>query len=496
MRGIRKSFAGVPVLRDVDLAVTAGEVHALLGENGAGKSTLMKILSGVFLPDSGRTVIHGREMVIDSIRTAEAAGIAMIHQELNVIPDLSVADNLFLGRENMWVRWGILRTARLREAARRELEAVGLNVSPSVPVRHLGVGEKQLVEIAKALSKQANILIMDEPTAALTETETKRLFTMIRSLKERGTAVIYISHRMEELLAICDRVTVMRDGRSVGTFDVRKTDLNTLVRHMVGRPMSDRYPKRQSEPGRCLLRVSNLRTKKLKGVRLEIRAGEVVGLGGLMGAGRTEVARAIMGLDPLEDGNIEVDGRPVVIRHPADALHHGLGFVTEDRKEQGLLLAQTVRENLALPTLGRRQRMGWILRKQENAMARRHMERLRIRAAGIEQPAATLSGGNQQKVVFGKWLETSPKILILDEPTRGVDVGAKAEIYELINELTAQGIGILLISSDLPELLAMSDRILVMYEGSVTGIFHRQEADQEAIMACATGQRRREEGNR
>ncbi|MZP28827.1 ATP-binding cassette domain-containing protein [Heliobacterium undosum] len=493
MRAIHKSFPGARVLKDVDFCVEKGEIHALLGENGAGKSTLMKILTGIYGKDSGEIHFDGSPLAVQGPREAEALGIVMIHQEFNLVPQLSIAENIFLGNEGPFTRWGTIRWPALVEASRRFLDQVGLSVAPTRTVDSLSVGEKQLVEVAKALSKEAKLLIMDEPTAALTETEKEKLFSIMTTLAAQGVSIIFISHRMEELFAICDRVTVLRDGEYIATRTIKETTIDELVSLMVGRQVEDRFPKVPVKPGDTILEVEGLQNDRLKAVNLTVRAGEVVGIGGLMGAGRTEVARAIYGLDPVK-GSLRLKTRSGesftgLFRHPAEAIAQGIAMVPEDRKDEGLVLIASVKDNMALPTLDKRARLGVIDGAEERRMVDGYVKTLRVKTAGTDQPVRNLSGGNQQKVVFGKCLETKPRLLILDEPTRGVDVGAKVEIYQLINQMAASGIGILLISSDLPELMGMSDRIYVMYEGSVTGHFTRETVTEESFMRCATGGR-------
>lgn len=491
MKGICKEFPGAKVLKNVDFSIAPGEIHAILGENGAGKSTLMKILTGIYFKNSGSITYQGREVDIQGPKQSEALGIVMIHQEFNLIPQLSIAENIFLGNEGQFTRWGKIDWRSLTEAAKCHLEKVGLKVHPRTLVGDLSVGEKQLVEIAKALSKEAKLLIMDEPTAALTDPEKENLFSIILSLTKQGVSIVYISHRMEEIFQICHRVTVLRDGEYIASLDIDKTNIDQLVALMVGREVSQRFPKARVKPGEVLLSIKGFNNKRLKNVSLEVRSGEVVGVGGLMGAGRTELARAIFGLDPVsgnmtfktKTGNL----RQGVLSHPQDAINEGLAMVTEDRKDQGLILPFSVRHNLALPTLSKRANLGVIGKGLELKMTDYYIKKLRIKTSGPNQSVSNLSGGNQQKVVFGKWLETEPILFILDEPTRGVDVGAKVEIYELINQLVSQGLGIILISSDLQELIGMSDRIYVMFEGRITGHFMQHEVTQEAFMHCATG---------
>ncbi len=491
MQGITKEFPGAKVLNGVNLTVKEQEIHALLGENGAGKSTLMKILTGIYPMNDGSVFYKGKEVHIKGPKQAENMGIVMIHQEFNLVPHLSIAENIFLGSEKPFTRWGVVDWSSLVEASRTYMNQVGLKVHPKTPIAQLSVGEKQLVEIAKALSKKAKLLIMDEPTAALTEKEKEKLFEIMQSLIKQGVSIIYISHRMEELFQICHRVTVLRDGRYIDTLKIPETNIDELVALMVGREVTERFPKVNHQPAEIILQVENFSNRALVDVSLELRAGEVVGLGGLMGAGRTELARAIFGLDPVQ-GRLKVTGSGAAnfsgrFHHPQEAINHGLAMVTEDRKDQGLLLPFSVQVNLALPTLHKRAILGVIERTRESEMTRKYIQLLRIKTLGPSQLVKSLSGGNQQKVVFGKWLETNPRILLLDEPTRGVDVGAKVEIYELMNRLTSEGLGIILISSDLQELIGMSDRIYVMYEGKITGHFTRKDITEEAFMHCATG---------
>lgn len=487
MRNISKSFAGVPVLHEIDLTVEGGQVHALLGENGAGKSTLMKILTGAYRPDSGEIRINGRAVPIHTIADAQRLGIGMIHQELSLFPNLSIAENFLIGNEDRFSRCGIVDYRRLYQQVREVLEPLDLRSDPALLVRTLGVGEQQLVEIGKALQRDVRFLIMDEPTSALTETETEKLFGIIRSLTQRGVGVIYISHRMEELYQIADTVSVLRDGSLIATKPVSQVNEHELISMMVGRSVDNRYPRTPSQPGDVLLQAEDVATHAVHGVTLQIRAGEIVGLGGLMGSGRTEVARALAGVDRVVRGRIEVRGRPVTFMSPADAIRCGIALVTEDRKTQGLLLPFSVQENLALPTLSSRSRLGWVLRAAERQFAQTMVQQLRIKVHSPEQRVVELSGGNQQKVAIGKWLATHPDVFILDEPTRGIDVGAKQEIYHLMNDMKASGRGILMISSDLPELLGLCDRIYVMHERTVRGMLSGDHIGHEAFMRLATG---------
>lgn len=488
MTQIQKSFSGVQVLTDAGFSLESGEVHALMGENGAGKSTLMKILGGIYRKDGGRVRVSGVEREISDPREATGLGIAMIHQELNLIPHLSVMENLFLGREFVFGRTGWIRWNRMKEEAKKWLEQLEMDLDPSVKTGDLSVGQQQMVEIAKALSLEAKILVLDEPTAALTNREIESLFNVIRSLKKQGVGMIYISHRMEEIFEICDRITVMRDGETVGTRVSSETDMDELVRMMVGRKIKNRYPRNPVMFGEERLCVEGLTRKgEVKDVSFSIRQGEIVGLAGLMGAGRTETADLLFGVRKPDSGTIRIDGHEVRIRRPEDAIRHGIAYVTEDRKQEGLVLPLSLRENLALPNLRSLSAWGVIHRQKEARLTEETVETLSVKTSGPEQEVRTLSGGNQQKVVIGKWLATSPRVLILDEPTRGVDIGAKEEIYRLMDRLAREGLAILLISSDLPEVLGMSDRVLVMHEGRITGQFDKDEATQENVMKAASG---------
>ncbi|MFF8285872.1 sugar ABC transporter ATP-binding protein [Streptomyces albus] len=488
--GIRKTFPGVVALDGVDFDLRAGEVHVLLGENGAGKSTLIKVLSGAYRADAGRVLRDGKPVRISGAEAAEKLGIATIHQEFNLVPQLSVAENIFLGRQPR--RLGIVDRKKMEADAKVLLDRVGVTASPRTPVGELGIAGRQMVEIAKALSLRTRVLIMDEPTAVLTSEEVARLFAIVRKLRSDGVGIVFITHHLEEIPAIGDRVTVLRDGRSVGQVPA-DTPEDDLVRLMVGRDIAQQYPrergKADADAGSApLLRVSGLRKQGVfEDVSFEVRAGEVVGIAGLVGAGRTEVVRAVFGADSYDAGRVEVAGKrlpggDVWASHTA-----GLGLVPEDRKGQGLLPEASVADNLALVTMREASRGGLVDRGGLRKEAARIADRLGVRMAGLDQHVRTLSGGNQQKVVIGKWLLAKSRVLILDEPTRGIDVGAKVEIYQLINELTASGHAVLMISSDLPEVLGMSDRILVMSQGRIAGELTAREATQDAVMALAVG---------
>jgi ABC-type sugar transport system ATPase subunit len=487
MEGISKSFPGVQALREVSLDLHSGEVLALLGENGAGKSTLIKVLAGAHQPDAGCIRLAGRQTAIRSPVDARRAGIAVMYQELELVPTLSATENIFLGREDAPGGW-----VRRRDESRRAVELfgrLGVEVPLHRPCRDLSIAQQQTVEIARALATEARILIMDEPSATLTPAEVDRLFAVIRDLKSHGLGIIYISHRLDEIDAIADRVLVLRDGQHVGTLRVGGVSRDRLIEMVVGRRLDQEFPKRRAIIGEPRLVVKGLCAGKLvQNVSLTIHRGEVLGLTGLVGSGRTETARALFGADRAEAGSISLDGRRLTIDNPRQAIKAGIALLTEDRKEQGLVLAHSARENFALPNLAAWSRLGFIHSGQESAAFAEQAARLHIRLAGPEQPAGTLSGGNQQKIVLAKWLQRDCAVILFDEPTRGIDVGGKYEIYQLINELAAQGKAILLISSELPEVLGMSDRILVMHEGRLTGeIADVARATQEQILKLAVG---------
>jgi len=488
MKAISKSFPGVKVLDQVDFSLQRGEIHALMGENGAGKSTLMKILGGIYTKDSGSITLNESAVDIISPSMAQSLGVVIIHQELNLVPHLTVMENIFLGREFTYGKSKLINWRLMKEQATHYLSQLRLHIDPGMTVNELSVGQQQMVEIAKALSMNTKILVLDEPTAALTDREIEALFGVIASLKEKGVGMIYISHRMEEVFKICDRVTVMRDGHYIGTEHIAQTTMDNLVKMMVGREIKDRFPKMDIPLGEEKLTIKGLSQKgRLHHISLSVKAGEIVGLAGLMGAGRTELAKAIFGVTPIDQGEILINGHPVSIKKPSEAIGAGIALITEDRKDEGLLLPLSVNDNLALPNLELLSSFGLMNRSKERELSESTIKKLSIKTPNMEQRVGSLSGGNQQKVVIGKWLATSPQVLILDEPTRGVDIGAKKEIYDLMNVLASQGVAILMISSELPEVLGMSDRILVMHEGKISGEFTREEATQEKIMLCATG---------
>ena len=485
---IAKSFPGVRALSGVSFDVGAGEAHALLGENGAGKSTLIKIMSGVYRPDSGTIRVDGVERRFESPDAARRAGVATIYQELLLFPELSVAENIFMGhapRRGL----GRLDWRAMRARARELLASLDIeDLDPDASVGALSVGNRQRVEILRALSQDARLLIMDEPTAALTEFDVTRLFDTVRRLKARGVGIVYISHRLDEIFAIADRVTVLRDGAQVGTRRVAESSAQELVQMMVGRRIDSLYPKVAARLGAPVLEIRALtRLPMTKNVSLCVRAGEIVGLAGLVGSGRSELAQAIFGVTPAHSGEILIRGEPVAISSPSAARDLGVAYVPEDRATQGLVRAMSVAKNFSLASLAKVSKGGFIDAAAEAALARQGVARFDVKASSIDQAAAKLSGGNQQKIVLGKWLATGPKLLILDEPTRGIDVGAKAEIHRLMSELAAQGLAILMISSELPEVLGMADRVLVMRDGRIVAEFERAQATQERVGAAMMG---------
>jgi ribose transport system ATP-binding protein len=487
MKKISKAFGPVKVLEGVDFELEGGEIHALVGENGAGKSTLMKILGGVYHADEGTIERDDRPVAIRGTRDAQRHGIAIIHQELNLIPQLSVIDNLFLGREKH--KGGVLDSRGMQALALEYLARLGVkSIDPRMEAGKLSVGKQQLVEIARALSLNARVLIMDEPTAALTDREIEVLFGLMRELKAEGVGIVYVSHRMEEIFQICDRISVLRDGEFVGQRMIRDTGFDEIVRLMVGREIGDRFPKRNVALGQVRLEVRNLDDgHTISGINFDVRAGEVLGVAGLMGSGRSEIVRALFGVSRRRSAEVWLDGAASHISDPSAAIGHGIGFVTEDRKTEGLVLGMCVRENITLTHLPKLAHGGVVDGRSERAEVGEVVGRLNIRPRDSEIEVKSLSGGNQQKVVFAKWLEIAPKVLFLDEPTRGVDVGGKAEIYQIINQLAASGVAVVMASSELPEVLSISDRILVMHEGRQAAILDAKTATQETIMRAAAG---------
>ena len=488
MKNIHKSFFNVQVLKGVDFDLIPGEIHALMGENGAGKSTLMKILTGIHKSNSGEILYKGEIVEYHSPKEAEKAGIAVIHQELNIIPYLTVAENMFLGKELKRQPFGILKTKEMNEKTKENLNRLGIDIDPQKEAGELSVGQQQMIEIARAIAAETEVLIMDEPTAALTDREIETLFTVINQLRREGVAIIYISHRMEEIFRMCDRITVLRDGQSIGTKITSETDFEEIVKMMVGRELGERFPERTAEIGGDRFVVEDLSLEGIfNNISFNVRKGEILGVAGLMGAGRTEIMETIFGARKKKSGRIYMDGKELNIRKPHHAIAAGIGFITEDRKDEGLVLGLTVRENLAIPNLKKLSKSAVIQKQKEKQWTEEMIQKLRIKTSGPEQEVKSLSGGNQQKVVFGKWLGTEPKLLILDEPTRGVDVGAKKEIYSIMNELTEKGFSIIMVSSELPEILGMSDRVMVIHEGKLSAILDKKEASQEKIMEAATG---------
>lgn len=487
MKGVNKAFSGNAVLSDAGFSLKDAEIHALMGENGAGKSTLMKILTGVYTKDSGTVLVDGKEVCYNNPQEAEKDGIVFIHQELNVLYDLTVEENMFMGKE-IHNKLGICDSKAMRRECTRILDILGVKIDPGMVMEDLSVGQQQMIEIAKALMVDAKVLIMDEPTAALTESETHILFDVVRSLKEKGVSIIYISHRMEEIFELCDRVTILRDGQYIGTREVKETDITELVKMMIGREIGERYPERNVELGDVLFEVKNLNhVKHFRNISFSVRAGEVLGVAGLMGAGRTEIMQSIFGNMSDVTGQILLDGKEIKIRNPWDAIKQGIGFITEDRKIEGLMLDESIMKNISLVNLGKISNKGVLNSKSENDLSNKGINDVNIKCTGPDHLCKNLSGGNQQKVVFAKWIFSDPRVLILDEPTRGVDVGAKKEIYNLINEIAAKGVAVIMVSSELPEILGMSDRVMVIHEGEIGGFIDRKDADQEKIMILATG---------
>jgi D-xylose transport system ATP-binding protein len=496
MRNITKSFPGVRALDGVTFDLHKGEIHALVGENGAGKSTLMKVLGGVYpYPGyGGELLIEGQPVRFSSVRDAERAGIAVIYQELSLVKEMTVGENIFLGREPS--TFGVIRWEELYRRAQQLLDNLHLEIDPHIPVRNLGIGQQQLVEIAKALSQDARILVLDEPTAALTDAEVNTLFVILNKLRAAGVGMIYISHKLGEVFQISDRITVLRDGKTVGTAPVSEWNEASVIARMVGREVGDIFPTVDHEHGEVVFEVEHMTVedpavpgkKLVHDVSFSVRAGEVLGIAGLMGAGRSDLLMAVFGAHSgSSKGTIKIGGKPVQITDPATAIKHGIGFVTEDRKRFGLVLDQTILSNMTLAGLRRISGRFLTSVEAESAAGERKMKDLRVKANSVFTIAGTLSGGNQQKVVLAKWLLTNPRVLFLDEPTRGIDVGAKQEIYAQVNELAKTGLAIVLVSSELPEVLGLSDRIIVLHEGHMTGSFTRANATPEAVMACATG---------
>lgn len=488
MEGISKSFPGVQALDNVDFEVYPGEILGFVGENGAGKSTLVKIISGVYSKDRGTMYFKGQPVEIHSPQEAQRIGISTIHQELALVPHLSVSENVFLNREEIKVRTiGMVDFKTMNQKAEETLKSLGVDISGKRLVKELTVAAQQMVEVAKALSMNASLIVMDEPTSSLSSKEVEALFDAMRRLKKRGVSVVFISHRLEEVLRVVDRVIVMRDGHRVGTLPIAEATEEKLIRLMVGREVG-LFPKERAEIGQPVLEVRGISGDNgVRNVSFAVHKGEILGIAGLMGAGRTEVARLICGADRLTEGAVFIEGRKVKIHTPADAVRHGIGWIPEDRKQHGLVLGMTVRDNITMAILRRISGLlGAVSQRKENDIAKHYVDALSVITPSLTQTVRNLSGGNQQKVVLAKWLSTEPKVLIMDEPTRGIDVGAKAEVHALMSRLAQQGIAIIMISSEMPEIIGMSDRVIVMCQGRVTGEFKRDEFDQEQIMTCAT----------
>ncbi len=485
MIDIEKSFPGVKACKKCQLKLKKGEVHVLLGENGAGKSTLVKILVGIEQKDAGIITYNGNEVNFQNYKQAEEKGIGIIYQEFNLIPKLSVCENIFIGKQP--VKNGFVDWKKMQQNAKKILDSLQVNIDVNTKVEDLGVAQQQMVEIAKVLSIDANIIIMDEPTAALTDKEIDKLFETIRRLKSQGVSIIYISHRMEEIAKIGDRATIMRDGAYISTVDFGKVTMDEIINLIVGRNLDEKYPREIHKPGKLILKASHVKAGSMvKDVSFVAYEGEIIGFAGLMGAGRTETMRAVFGADVMESGEVFIDGKKVNIKSPQIAIENGIGFLTEDRKNQGLVLNMSVKENITLTNLNKLIHRGIFLNlKKENDLSKKLSDELTVKTPSVNQKVKNLSGGNQQKVVLAKWVNRDCRILIFDEPTRGIDVGAKSEIYKLMNKLCKKGISIIMISSELPEILGMSDRIYIMHEGRVTGALNYKDADQNILMKYA-----------
>ncbi len=488
LKGIKKHFPGVQALDGVNFNVKPGEIHALVGENGAGKSTLVKIISGIFRPDAGEIFYKGKKITIQDPHHAQGLGIAAIYQEPSLYPDLSVLENIFMGRQPTKGLFGFIDWKTMRAEAEGVFRSIGVEIDLDAPAGSLSIANQQLVQIAKAFSQKAQILIMDEPTSPLSQRETEALFNIMCKLRDQGIAIIYITHRLEEVFTLADRVTVLRDGKYMGTYLINELSYQFLISLMVGRTLSQLFPQERVEIGAPILRVRGLTRKgRFYNINFELRRGEILGLAGLVGAGRSEVARAIFGIDPADEGEIEVDGRSMKIKNPWEALAAGIAYLPEDRHREGIIGPLKVRENISLAILDKLCKASIISFQKERALAEEYVEKLDIRTPSVEQLVMNLSGGNQQKVIIARWLASKPRIFIMDEPTRGIDVATKPEIHRLMKQFAKEGMGILMISSELPEILGMSDRILVMREGCIVGELSREEATQERIMSLASG---------
>lgn len=484
MKHIHKRFPGVLALNDISLEVRSGEVHALLGENGAGKSTLIKVLGGIYIAEEGEIYIEGKKVEIDSVKAAQENGIAIIHQELVLVSHMTVAENIFLGREP--VTGGLVNAAKMTEEAQKLLDDYSMHIDADTLVGRLTIAQQQMVEIVKAISYNSRILVMDEPTSSISDKEVDFLFKVMRTLTEKGVGIIYISHKMSELEQICDRVTVMRDGEYVGTRVVAETNKDELIAMMVGRELTNYYTRDFQEAGEVVLKCEHISDGKMaKGASFEVRKGEIVGFAGLVGAGRSEVMKCVFGLTKGYKGDIFIDGKKTSIKNPVEAMKYGIALVPEDRKQEALYKVQSVKYNSTIEVLGQFIKGIFVNTEKEEEITQKYIDMLSTKTPNQEQIVGNLSGGNQQKVIIGRWLATNPKILILDEPTRGVDVGAKSEIYAIMNELVKKGMAIIMISSEMPEIINMSDRIYVMNEGNITGCLERNEVSQESIMKLA-----------
>ncbi|WP_392391663.1 sugar ABC transporter ATP-binding protein [Zongyangia hominis] len=488
MKNIHKKFPGVYALNSVDFELKAGEVHALLGENGAGKSTLIKVLGGIYHPDQGQIIIDGKEVKINTVMDADAAGVSIIHQEIMTVPEMTIAENIFLGREPK-TKFGTVDFKKMLSVSQELIDGFGLEMKASRKILALSIAQQQMVAIVKAISINAKIVVMDEPTSSLTDSEVDYLFEIIEKLKAQGIGIVYISHKLDELFRICDRITVMRDGQYVGTKVTAETTRDELISMMVGRTLDNYYVRTFHELGDVVLEAKNVKGGLVKDASFQLRKGEILGFAGLVGSGRSELMKDMIGLDPREGGEVFVDGKKVEFHGVTDAQREGLVLVPENRKKEGLLLKNSVGFNLTLAVLGDFIKGISVKKSKETEIINTYVDAMAIKTPSVNQLVGNLSGGNQQKVLIGKWLAAAPKILIMDEPTRGVDVGAKAEIYQIMNNLADQGVSIIMISSELPEVLGMCDRICVMYEGEITGVVDRKDFSQERVMHFATGGR-------
>jgi len=488
IKNIHKIFPGTIALSEADFDLYAGEVHALVGENGAGKSTMIKIVTGVHQPDIGEIIVNGKTVKFKNAMDSYDSGIAAIYQEASLFNELTVTENIFMGHHKVRKGFKMIRWEQMYKETENLIKSIGVDISPYALVKSLSIAQKQIVEIMKALSMDSNILIMDEPTSALTIEETNELFDIVKKLKEKGTGIIYISHRLEEIFEIADRATVLRDGKIIGTLDREEITEDKLITMMVGRSIDNMYPKEEAKIGENILKVENIyRAGEFKDISFEVKKGEIVGLAGLVGSGRTEIAKAIFGLEKLEGGKIFFNGEEVNIKNPLDAIKLGIAYLSESRGEYGLVLKMDIAKNITLPNLRNYQKFSFIEKDKEYRVAKKYFDLMDIKASSLNQIVNSLSGGNQQKVAIAKWLATNAKILILDEPTRGVDVGTKAAVHKLMSDLAKEGIAILMISSELPEIIGMSDRIIVLHEGVIKTILSKEECKQENILAAAIG---------